>query len=94
MAGEISQTGPHQPKEYSFPLRDFGRKGEKRSFKSAWFNEWPWLDYNEKNDSVICFYCSCANKKKLLPKGLFSKREETYISKGFTNWKDACSSFR
>lgn len=85
---------PHQPRNYHFPERSFGSKGEKRPFKAAWFDSWPWLDYQEVSDSVICFYCSHANNRNLLAKGQYGKREETFLSKGFTNWKDACSSFR
>lgn len=68
-----------------------GKKGERRSFKPAGFDEWSWLHYRE---SVLCYYCSCASKKNLLSRGLLTKREETYTRKGYTNWKDACCSFR
>lgn len=86
--------GPHQPKKYSFPARQFGNKGEKRSFKVAWFDSWKWIDYHEVSDSVTCYYCSRASTQKLLTKGLYGKREEAFLSNGFTNWKDACASFR
>ena len=85
---------PHQPKNISFTPRSFGSKGEKCSFKPAWFEKWSWLHYREASDSVICFYCSSAHERKLLPERLYSKREDTYVTKGFTNWKDACASFR
>jgi len=45
------------------------------------------------NDSVLCYYCSCANRETCWQKGLYGKREETFITKGFINWKDACASF-
>jgi len=85
--------GPHQPRKYNFPRHSFGRKGELRSFKAAWFDNWSWLDYQEVNDSVLCYYCSCASSRNLLAKGLYSKQEETFVTKGFMNWKDACASF-
>lgn len=85
---------PHQPRRLKFPERSFGRKGEKRSFKAAWFDTWAWLDYREVSDSVVCYYCSRANDKNLLTSGLYGKREETFLTKGFVNWKDACASFR
>ncbi len=44
-------------------------------------------------DSVLCFYCSQATEKKLLPKDN-SKTDPAFMSVGFTNWKDACSRFR
>ncbi len=44
-------------------------KGEKRSFKSSWFDTWPWLHYLEGKDSVLlCFYCSQATEKKFCQK--------------------------
>ena len=30
----------------------------------------------------------------MLMKGLYGRREEAFITKGFINWKDACASFR
>ena len=85
---------PHQPRKYCFPERTFGSKGEKRSFKETWFDSWPWLDYQEVSDSVICYQCSRASTQKLLTKGLYGKREETFLTSSFKNWKDACASFR
>ena len=81
----------NQPRSLWFLECSFVNKGEKRSFKAAWFDTWPWLDYQ---DSIICFYCSCANNRKLLTKGLYGTWEETFLSNGFINWKDACASFR
>ena len=56
-------------------------------------SKWSWLDYNEANYHVVCFYCSRANRRNLLPDGFRQKYEETYVTRGFTNWKDACESF-
>ena len=92
--GSARMPRAHQLRIFSFPLRSFDSKGEKRSFKATLFYTWPWLHYREVSDSVICYYCSRANEGKLLASGLYSKREETYISKGFTNWKDACACFK
>ena len=58
--------GPHQPKKYSFPSPSFGTKGENRCFKGVRFQQWLWLDCKEPTDSVVCFYCSQANQKKLM----------------------------
>ncbi len=73
--------GPNQPKNYSFPLRSFGTKGEKICLGGEWFNQWLWLDYKEPTDTVLCFYCSQANQKKLIPPGLSCKREESFITR-------------
>lgn len=92
-SGSTSKPGPNQPKSFRFPSRSFGTKGNKRSFKPAWFVEWPWLDYVEGKDSVLCFYCSEAHRKKLLPADN-SRTDLAFILNGFVNWKEACSRFR
>ena len=45
----------HQPRNFTFPKRSFGSKAEMRSFKPGWFDKWPWLDYCETSDCVVCF---------------------------------------
>ena len=83
---------PHQPITFHFPHREFGQKAvTKRSFQTKWFSKWPWLHYNEENDSVFCFHCIRAySQNKLLG---VANLEKTYISTGFTNWKEATSRF-
>ena len=39
-------------RKYNFPGRSFGSKGESRSFKAAWFDNWSRLDHQEMSDSV------------------------------------------
>ena len=75
--------GPHQPRQFAFPVRAFGSKGEKRSFKPAWFDEWSWLHYRELTDSVVCYYSSQASEKNLLPQSLFKKTNIYMYNKGF-----------
>ena len=85
----INQGSPECP---------FGSKGEKKSFKASWLDTWLWLNYqeasSEANNSVICFYCCQASNRNLLMKGLYGRRKEAFVTKGFINWKDACASFR
>ena len=83
---------PHQPISFRFPQREFGQKTvTKRSFQAKWFSEWPWLHYNEDSDSIYRFHCIKAySQNKLLG---VSNLEKTYISTGFTNWKEATSRF-
>ena len=59
----------HQPRNFTFPKHSFGSKGEMRSFKPGWFDKWPWMDYYETSDRVVCFYCSRASNRDLLPSG-------------------------
>ena len=37
-------------------------------FKQAWFEEWPWLSYNEMDGSVIHMYVSTAYAQSLFIK--------------------------
>ena len=59
---------PHQPINFHFPQREFGQKAvTKHSFQAKWFSKWPWLHYNEENDSIFCFHCIRAySQNKLL----------------------------
>ena len=72
MAEIATAQGPHQRQKHCFPSRLFGTNGEERFFKWALFEEWLWLSYKETDYSVICFYCSHANQRNLLPKSFSS----------------------
>ena len=51
---------PNQPSSgYTFPKRKFG--GANRSFQSCWTKQFPWLHYNESNDSAFCWFCMKLN---------------------------------
>ena len=82
---------PHQPSNFKFPLREFGRKTiVNRAFQSAWFKRWNWLHYDESQDVVFCLPCLKAFKEKKLTGG---NPDKAFISNGFANWKDACVKF-
>ena len=58
---------PHQPRAFHFPKREFGKNSAvRRSFQTAWFDKWPWLNYREENDSVSCYTCLKAKLEKKL----------------------------
>ena len=61
---EISET-PHQPGPvFRFPKRSFGKKSVVfRSFQSSWFQQWPFLHYDEANDLAYCHTCVMGFKK-------------------------------
>ncbi len=63
----------------------------KRSFQPQWFGRWPWLHYDEDRDLAFCFVCIAAYKKNHLHS--ISCLEQTFISTGFLNWKDAIAKF-
>ncbi len=49
---------PYQPKDYNFPKRVFGKKGDtSRAFQSHWFKIWTFLHYDETKDVVFCHTC-------------------------------------
>ena len=99
MASSCSSTAnfaiddkPHQPRSFSFPLREFGMKTVvKRSLQPGWFDKWPWLHYREGDDSVLCFTCMKAVTQKKLQWS--SNADSAFISAGFTNWNKASEKF-
>ena len=81
---------PNQPTAFSFPKRDFGKKNPvSRSFQASWFKKWPWLHYDQTNDRAFCFTCMKASKLGNL-KVCASKSDDAFLTRGYTNWKDAC----
>ena len=60
----------------------------KRSFQPSWFDRWPWLHYNECDDTVVCFTCKKASSENKLQWA--SNADAAFIERGFSNWKDAC----
>lgn len=62
-----------------------------RSFQPSWYDKWSWLHYIEKQDAVLCFICAQASNHKMLQWS--SNFDPSFISKGFTNWKDATVKF-
>ena len=84
---------PHQPStSYKFPKRSFGKnRVVERSFQASWFHKWKWLHYNELDDLVFCHVCMKANAEgKLKCRAL----EPSFVTRGFSNWKDATMLFR
>ena len=92
VASDTPLVEPHQPRTFKFPQRSFGQKTVvKRSFQPAWFNKWPWLHYVEDKDLALCFTCCKAKAEKKLQ--WTSNADESFISRGFYNWKDASVKF-
>ncbi|XP_074609646.1 zinc finger MYM-type protein 1-like [Acropora palmata] len=83
-------TEPFQPTNFNFPKKTFGKQN--RSFQSKWFNDFPWLHYNEQSDSVLCFICAQQNQKLNLRAA--RNKEWVFISQGFSNWKKALVRFK
>ena len=79
-----------QPKNFDFPKKGYGKQN--RSFQQKWFEQFPWLHYNEENDSVLCFICTKQNAKENLISA--TKKEEAFLKGGFSNWKKALDKFK
>ena len=83
---------PHQPSFFHFPQREFGKASVvKRSFQRQWFDRWSWLHYDEDRDLAFCFTCVVAYLNNHLQSA--HCLEQTFISSGFSNWKDATAKF-
>ena len=46
---------PVQPMKSAFPKKDMF--GKMRSFQTAWYKEFPFIEYSKNNDAVYCFCC-------------------------------------
>ena len=82
----------HQP-ILPFPLRSFGK--QQRAFCASWYKKYPWLHYQEANDSVLCFYCLVAEKRGLGSSVVVRNKsaEDVFVTTGFSNWKKALERF-
>ena len=86
-AGDESK--PNQPKDFSYPKRNFSKNGkDERSFLPSWYEAWKWLHYNEVDDTVYCIICLNAKRFHMLSD---VKVEEAFVKKGYYNWKNAGS---
>ena len=80
------------PKSFRFPKRQFGLKGEERSFRAEWCDAFSWLHYDVASDAAFCYVCTrCEAEKKFL---VSTKRDSAFISKGFKYWKEGPKSFK
>ena len=80
---------PNQPKDFSYPKRNFSKNGkDERSFLPSWYETWKWLHYNEIDDTVYCIICLNAKRFHMLSD---VKVEEAFVKKGYYNWKNAQS---
>ena len=83
---------PHQPKKFKFPRRSFAQKVMKsRSFQAQWFDHFKWLHYDEEMDAAFCHVCAKAEDNGRLSGS--TQKDAAFLTKGFTNWKDATMSF-
>ena len=81
----------HPPDSYTFPTRKFGAKEENRTFQVNWCKKHNWLHYDRSRDAAFCHICLTAEHDKLFLAS--TKRDPAFITKGYTNWRDATKAF-
>ena len=71
---DVPET-PHQPdSSFNFSKRSFGKATVvKRSFQHCWFQKWPFLQYKESSDVVLCHTCLRMFKEKTAKRLVISK---------------------
>ncbi len=85
------QSFPAKLKRSSLPVRKLGSKREKRSFRPEWCQRYDWLHYDCVADAALCHVCMKAeHENKFLAS---TKRDPAFISRDYTNWKDATTAF-
>lgn len=81
---------PHQPPVSCIPAQKLQNKTLK--FQKRWFNEFPWLHFDESIGGVLCHTCVSASQQKL--SDLARCAEDTFLRSGFVNWKKGTEKFR
>ncbi|KAL5515338.1 hypothetical protein EMCRGX_G000491 [Ephydatia muelleri] len=82
----------HPPVTLILPKRMFGSKKVESAFRANWCQQFPWLHYNIDRDAAFCHVCMQADNESKFSSS--SKMESSFITDGFTNWKEAACSFR
>ena len=88
------ESGCYQPDTDSINVLDVPVQvinGKRRRMQPAWFKRYPWLHYSRHLSAVLCF--SCAKATALSLTGLSCKIQQTFITKGFSDWKKAMDKF-
>ena len=84
-------TKPFHPNE-RFPFPNSKIDSQNRSWQYQWFRQYPWLDYDKRNDSVSCFYCKNQNNQSNLQAERC--KEDAFLKIGFKNWKKELVKFK
>ena len=71
-------AGPTQPRLLSYPSTE--KCGQKRGCRSAWFEQYYWLEYSVLLNVIFCFACRHFGA---------GWGEQSYTMGGFQNWKKA-----
>ncbi len=69
---------------------NFPKDHNGRSFQSSMFPDFPWLEWNEEKQAVLCSICKQMKKQNCIPT---SKSEQAFSDDGFTCRKNASKNF-
>ena len=62
------------------------KNATKRSFQTAWFEQFKWLHHEERRDAPRCHTCLKALQSGMLTS---SNADPAFTKNGFSNWKNA-----
>ena len=82
---------PNQPTTIKFPKLQFGKFN--RAFQGTWFNDFPWLHYDETNDKVLCHTCMMRAEFEGKLRTARNK-DPVFVIDGYCNWKKVLERFR
>lgn len=85
----LPQTPNHPTNLSSLPIQRLRNRSLK--FQAKWFKEFPWLHFEPNVDGVLCHTCVIAAELDLLKMSKY--KEQTFISRGFKNWKKGIEKF-
>lgn len=72
-------------------IESASNRGKGRTFQESWKTKYSWIVFEKEKNNVFCSSCrQCAHLNMLK----CSKRDNTFISDGFSNWKHALDKFR
>ena len=87
---------PHQPVRQSFLKRVFGKtEVSSCALQGSWFVKWKCLHYDLPRDLHVVFCLTCVSAVKIEKVRLTTGnvQDSTFVSRGFSNWKDASRCF-
>ncbi|KAJ8872283.1 hypothetical protein PR048_025885 [Dryococelus australis] len=67
-------------------------KSKGRTFQKPWTTSFSWVEWDDSSDKVVCKTCKKAEANGILK--CSTKKDDTFISVGFSYWKKAIEKFR
>jgi len=83
------RLAPLQPRNIIFPSKVFNTK--KQSFRVAWFDLCPWVEWDSSAEAAFCHTCRMASQLRLI--SFAHCANEAFTKTGVSNWKRALKKF-